>query len=136
MSNEIPSILSHVSIGTNQFEAASRFYCRVLSALEIKVMHQAEGAIAFGRQFPEFWLQQPINGQPATTGNGSHFSFIATSKEQVDRFYQVAIAEGGTDAGEPGPRPCYGEPYYGCFVYDLDGHKIEANFWDFSLGNP
>ncbi|MEL7332164.1 MAG: VOC family protein, partial [Cyanobacteria bacterium J06560_2] len=22
------------------------------------------------------------------------------------------------------------EPYYGCFVRDLEGHKIEAAFWD------
>ena len=27
----------------------------------------------------------------------------------------------------PGPRPEYGPGYYGAFVYDLDGHKIEAN---------
>ena len=31
--------------------------------------------------------------------------------------------------GASGPRPLYGEPYDGCFVYDPDGHKIEAAFW-------
>jgi hypothetical protein len=33
----------------------------------------------------------------------------------------------------PGPQPQYGEPYYHCFVRDLDGHNIEAAFWDFEL---
>ena len=36
----------------------------------------------------------------------------------------------GKDNGPPGPRPIYGDPYYGCFVFDLDGNKIEATFWD------
>ena len=42
-------------------------------------------------------------------------------------------AAGARDEGQPGPRPEYGEPYYGCFVRDLDGHKIEATYWDEAL---
>jgi predicted lactoylglutathione lyase len=30
-------------------------------------------------------------------------------------------------------RPDYSEPYYGCFVRDLDGHKIEAVYCDEAL---
>ena len=33
---------------------------------------------------------------------------------------------GGSDDGEPGPRPDYGPDYYGAFVRDPDGNKIEA----------
>ena len=51
----------------------------------------------------------------------------------VHAFYEAAIAEGASDEGSPGPRPDYGEPYYGCFVRDLDGHKIEAAYWDIAL---
>lgn len=28
--------------------------------------------------------------------------------------------------GAPGPRPQYSETYYGAYVRDLDGHKIQA----------
>ncbi|MEH2120583.1 hypothetical protein [Nostoc sp.] len=35
--------------------------------------------------------------------------------------------------GAPGGRSDYSEPYYGCFVRDPDGHKIEAAFWDEQL---
>ena len=56
----------------------------------------------------------------------------ATSTEQLQAFYDAALANGGVDNGAPGPRPDYGEPYYGCFVKDPDGHKLEATFWDAS----
>jgi len=46
-------------------------------------------------------------------------------------FHQAALAAGGLNDGAPGSRPDYGEPYYGCFVRDPDGHKIEV--WDMQL---
>ena len=88
------------------------------------------GAVAYGKQFPEFWVQTPINGATATVGNGTHFCFFANSCEQVDAFYAAALKLGARDDGEPGPRPEYSEAYYGCFVLDIDGHKIEASYWD------
>ncbi|MBM7061441.1 VOC family protein [Pseudomonas sp. UL073] len=128
-----PSILSHVSIGTNQFERAVAFYDEVLATLGCQRIMEHPGAVAYGRDFPEFWVQRPIDGQPASLGNGTHFGFIALGKEAVDAFYQAALAAGASGDGAPGPREEYGAPYYGCFVRDLDGHKIEAAFWDSTL---
>ena len=91
------------------------------------------GAVAWGKIYPEFWVQTPINGEPASLGNGTHIGFWADSQDAVRAFYDAAIAAGATDDGAPGPRPEYGEPYYGCFVRDLDGHKIEASYWDMEL---
>ena len=51
----------------------------------------------------------------------------------VHAFYDAALEAGASPDGPPGPRPHYGEPYYGCFVRDLDGHKIEAAYWDAEL---
>lgn len=128
---ENPSIMSHVSIGTNRFEEAIAFYDKVLATVGAKrVMDLSEhGAIAYGRQFPEFWVGKPHDGERAATGNGTHFAFLATTKEQVHAFYEAALSMGASPDGPPGPRPHYGEPYYGCFVRDLDGHKIEAMAW-------
>ncbi|QAT83779.1 glyoxalase/bleomycin resistance protein/dioxygenase [Corallococcus coralloides] len=134
MSDENPSILSHVSIGTNDFARAVAFYDAVLTPLGCRRVLDFPNAVAYGRQFPEFWVQTPIDGKPATVGNGTHFCFIATSKQAVDAFHQAALKAGATDDGAPGPRPLYGPPYYGCFVRDPDGHKVEAHFWDTSLG--
>ena len=129
MTAENPSIVSHVSIGTNNFDRAVAFYDRVFAALGCKQIVKYPGAVAYGRQFPEFWVQKPIDGKPATVGNGSHIGFIANSKDAVHAFHKAALEAGGTDDGAPGPRPDYGEAYYGCFVRDLDGNKIEATYW-------
>ncbi len=126
MPDENPSIISHISLGTNDFERATAFYDRVLATLGCKRVLDFPGAVAYGKQFPELWVQSPIDGEPAAPANGSHVGFTAASKEEVQAFYDAAIAAGARDDGAPGPRPDYGEDYYGCFVFDPDGHKIES----------
>lgn len=128
-----PSIMSHVSVGTNDYHRAIAFYDAVLPTLGIKKIMEHPGATAYGREYPEFWVQIPFDNQTATVGNGSHFAFLATSKAMVDAFHAAGVKAGGTDDGAPGPRPLYGEPYYGGFLRDLDGNKIEATFWDLEL---
>ena len=133
MAEENPSILSHVSLGTNDFERAVRFYDQVLSTLAIKRIMAHPGAVAYGKMYPEFWVQTPIDGKPASVGNGTHVGFVAATKQDVHAFHAAALLAGAVDDGAPGPRPDYGEPYYGCFVRDPDGHKIEAAYWDLEL---
>jgi catechol 2,3-dioxygenase-like lactoylglutathione lyase family enzyme len=128
-----PSLISHVSIGSDDFGRALRFYDAVMPTLGCRRILEHPGAVAWGRLYPEFWVQTPIDGRAASVGNGSHVGFVATSREQVHAFWNAALAAGARGEGEPGPRPHYGEPYYGCFVRDPDGHKIEAAFWDASF---
>ncbi len=128
-----PSIISHVSIGTNDVERALRFYDAVIAAIGGRRVMEHPGAVAYGRAYPEFWVQAPIDCAPASVGNGSHFGFVATSKAEVDAFHAAGIAAGAIDDGKPGPRTDYGAPYYGCFLRDPDGNKIEAAFWDVEL---
>lgn len=128
-----PSVLSHISIGTNDFDRSVAFYDAVLPVLGVKRIMMFPGAAAYGKVYPEFWVQTPVDGAPATVGNGFHVGFIAATKEDVHRFHEAALAAGATDEGAPGPRPEYGDPYYGCFLRDPDGHKIEATYWDIEL---
>lgn len=132
--NTNPSIMSHVSIGTNDFAAATAFYDKALEALGARRVLDFPDAVAYGREFPEFWVHPPHNGEKASVGNGTHFAFLADSRELVDAFYSAALRAGAASEGEPGPRPLYGEAYYGCFVRDPDGHKVEAMHWDETLG--
>lgn len=136
MSADHPSIVSHVSLGSNRFEEAVAFYEKVLATLGARRIMEHPGAVAFGKQFPEFWVQKPADGGPASVANGVHFGFMAASREQVQAFHAAGLAAGARDDGAPGPRPEYGAPYYGCFLRDLDGHKIEAVFWDEALPSP
>jgi catechol 2,3-dioxygenase-like lactoylglutathione lyase family enzyme len=129
-----PSIMSHVSVGTNDFARAVVFYDAVLATVGARrLVDHTPDAVAYGKQYPEFWVNRPLDEKAATIGNGSHFSFFAKSREEVEAFHAVALANGGQDEGAPGPRPEYGAPFFGCYVRDLDGNKIEATFWDTSL---
>lgn len=89
-------------------------------------------AVAYGKQFPEFRVVIPHDDQVATVGNGTNIEFISNSKAAVHAFYEAALNAGGIDCGAPGPRPILGDPFYGCFIIDPDGHNIEASFWDSS----
>ncbi len=120
-------MLHHVSVGVRDVERAATFYDAVLAALGYKrVMEFLPYAIAYGDEYPSFWVQLPHNQQEASVGNGAHIGFIARSKDAVDNFHAEGLAMGGTSDGEPGPRPDYGPDYYGAFVIDLDGNKVEA----------
>jgi catechol 2,3-dioxygenase-like lactoylglutathione lyase family enzyme len=122
-------MLHHVSVGVHDVERAAKFYDPVLKTLGYRrVMEFLPHAIAYGedRERPEFWIQLPQNQQPATSGNGVHVAFLAKSRQVVSKFHDAALKQGGSNGGEPGPRPDYGPSYYGAFIYDLDGNKIEA----------
>ncbi len=135
MTDTPESALSHVSLGTNDYARAVAFYDAILPTIGVyKIMEEGK-ARAYGRGFPEFWVQQPFDEKPAAPANGVHVAFLAKSRLDVDEFYKAGIEAGAKDAGEPGPRPMYGEPYYGCFLIDPDGHKIEAMFWDESIAD-
>ena len=136
MSNEPESAISHVSLGTDDLKRATRFDDAVLATLGIRRVMEHPGGVAYGRAFPEFWLQRPLDGQRASVGNGTHVAFLATSIEQVQAFHAAAMAAGGTDAGAPGPRPEYTAAYHGAFVRDPDGHKIEATYFDLNAAGP
>ena len=129
-----PSIMTHVSVGVSDMARSTAFYDAVLATIGARrVLEEGGFAVAYGKQFPEFWVQMPANGAPPSVGNGYHFGFAAASRAEVDAFHAAAVAAGGKDDGAPGPREHYGPEYYGGFIRDPDGHKIEAMFWD---GSP
>ena len=91
-----PSALSHVSLGTNRFGEAAAFYDTVLATLGIGRVHDLSEhqAIAYGRAFPEFWIQRPHDGQPAQTANGVHVAFLAESNaQQVSKVRRILDEE-------------------------------------------
>ena len=120
------SVLSHVSLGTNDFARAKPFYDAVLATLQIGCVMDFPGGAGYGRAFPEFWIQSPHDGGRAGTGNGVHVAFLANSVDEVNAFHAKALELGGQDDGAPGYRPEYTPGYYAAFVRDLDGNKIEA----------
>ena len=121
-------MLDHVSIPVADLDKAAAFYDAVLACLGLARRKQVPGAIGYGpssRPAPVFWLERRT-ARSATPGLGLHISFQAADHASVDAFHRAALAAGARDAGPPGPRPQYTQPFYGAFVFDLDGFKIEA----------
>jgi catechol 2,3-dioxygenase-like lactoylglutathione lyase family enzyme len=130
-------MLHHVSIGVASVERAAQFYDAVLSKLGFKrVMEVMPYGIAYGLKTPQFWVQLPHDQRSASGGNGTHIAFSASSRAAVNAFHAAALSAGGNDEGPPGPRPEYTPEYYGAFVRDLDGNKIEAVFFDMGSTKP
>lgn len=124
--------LDHVSIGVTNVKRSKAFYDAVLAPLgmapvmPVEINGQLVGVGYGAPGKPSFWIQLPINGQPASMGNGVHIAFRSDTRAAVDAFYIAALEQGGIDDGKPGLRGEYHPDYYGAFVRDPDGNKIEA----------
>ncbi|MGE0045211.1 MAG: VOC family protein [Hyphomonadaceae bacterium] len=123
--------LDHVSVGVADVAKAKRFYDAILPPLGMRALMPVEingtlVAVGYGETHPAFWIGLPINGQPASMGNGVHIAFTAPDRAAVDAFYLAALANGGVEDGGPGLRTEYHPDYYAAFVRDPEGNKIEA----------
>lgn len=124
-------MFSHVTVGTRDLERSGRFYDAVLVPLGLKrrvVLPDGGPAalcwVSAHASLPRFYVYSQYNGEPATVGNGSMAAFLAPSEAAVDSAYADGLAHGGSAAGAPGPRPHYGDGYYGAYLRDPDGNKI------------
>jgi len=119
-------MLHHVSVGTNNIAEARAFYDPVMNVLGLRVLSADDESVDYGTSDIFFSVETPVDRRKASSGNGVHIAFKAMTRTMVDKFYAVALANGGKDAGAPGLRPEYDAHYYGAFVCDPDGNKIEA----------
>lgn len=120
-------MFSHVTLGTNDFARSERFYDAVMAVLGHPVLFKAGGTAAYGTlKGPKVFIVPPFDGKSAQPGNGVHVAFEVDTRATVDAFHKAALAHGGSDEGAPGPRPHYHKNYYGAYVRDPDGNKIQA----------
>lgn len=124
-------MFSHVTVGTNDMGRATAFYDAILAPLGLRqrVVEPDGGPpaacwIVPAKSLPRFYVYVPFDGEPSSAGNGSMVAFAAPSPEAVDTAYEAGLAAGGRDEGPPGPRPRYGDGYYGAYLRDPDGNKV------------
>lgn len=121
-------MLLYTTVGTNDLEAAGRFYDAVLPCLGYRRQKEAPGEIGYAADDDvrcRFWVVEPFNREPATFGNGVTIALVAPDRAAVDAFHAAALAAKGTDEGAPGLRPFHAN-FYAAFVRDLDGNKLAA----------
>lgn len=92
-------MIHHISLGTNDLARSKRFYDAVLPIVGILPMTEDAGGLGYGSGTFHFSVQVPIDGKPATVGNGTHIAFAAEDRAMVDRFHAAALANGGSDDG-------------------------------------
>lgn len=119
-------MIDHLSIAVSDLARSTAFYEAALSPLGYSRLVEREKTVGFGKRYPEIWLNHRPGMTPADADTGHHVCLRASSSEAVDAFHAAALANGGADAGPPGPRPAAMTNYYGAFILDPDGAKLEA----------
>ena len=121
-------MIDHLALQVSDLKKSEHFYDRALEPLGYKKL--METPQEFGGRMVLGWgdsLDTDIwIGEGQRTAPRLHVAFRAENHEQVEAFYEAALAAGGKDNGKPGLRPQYHENYYGAYVLDPDDHNIEA----------
>lgn len=118
-------MIDHVSIPVRDLERAIEFYKAALSPLGMRCLVIRDRTAGFGKRYPEFWLNLRDN-LTTVSDPGAHVALRALSEVMVQEFYTAAVTLGGVDDGAPGPRHGEKSDYFGAFIRDPDGNKIEV----------
>ena len=118
-------MFSHVMIGTNNLDKSKAFYDAVLGTLGVPAGVVDRHRIFWRTPAGVFSVSLPIDGQPATLGNGSTIGFACASAEQADAWHAAGLANGGTTCEDPpGVREGANGKLYLAYLRDPDGNKI------------
>jgi catechol 2,3-dioxygenase-like lactoylglutathione lyase family enzyme len=121
-------MIDHIILTVSDLHKSAEFYTKALTPIGYSISSeftlastQAKG-FGFGAgEGRDFFITEGRKVAPPI-----HVAFRVSKREQVDAFYQTAIAAGGRDNGKPDLTPEYDPNYYSAYVFDPDGHNIEA----------
>lgn len=120
-------MLDHVDFDTADYQVSRSFYIACLAPLGIELVlehkrHTGLMGAGFGRNSKaQFFI-----GEGTAIRGRLHVAFEAQSQAAVDAFYREALKAGARSKGEPGIRARYAPNWYAAFVFDPDGHTVEA----------
>jgi catechol 2,3-dioxygenase-like lactoylglutathione lyase family enzyme len=118
-------MIGYVTLGTNDREKSAIFYDALCGELGVGRMMENDQFIAWGKPGggAGIGLTRPADGNAASVGNGVMVALEAKDEAQVQRLYDIALANGGSCEGPPGAR---GEGFYAGYFRDPDGNKLNA----------
>lgn len=123
-------MFSHVFVGSNDLTKSKAFYDATLSQLG----HGPGAVDPHGRclyMTPSgvFGVTAPINGEPASVGNGQTIGFAAHSQAEVEQWHQAGLDHGGVAIEQPpGIRESGAVKIFIAYLRDPDGNKICATY--------
>ena len=117
-------MFSHIMIGTNDLEKSKVFYDAVLGTLGVRPGSVDRHRVFYRTPTGVFSVSVPIDGQPATIGNGGTIGFACDSPEQADAWHAAGVANGGATCEDPPGVREGGAKLYLAYLRDPDGNKI------------
>ena len=121
-------MFSHVMLGSNDIDKSKRFYDALFTATGGKEGRvDTKGRLMYMHNGSMFLVTPPIDGQPATSGNGSTIGFAVDGPEQAKAWHEAGVAAGGTAIEDPpGVRSGMGVNLYLAYLRDPSGNKLCA----------
>ena len=120
-------MIGYVTLGTNDLPRAAAFYDAVAKEMGFGRMMEEGEFIAWG-DFESgtagIAATKPFDGEAACVGNGTMVALQVDNTDKVQAVYDVALANGASDEGAPGPRG--DEGFYAGYFRDLDGNKLNV----------
>jgi catechol 2,3-dioxygenase-like lactoylglutathione lyase family enzyme len=123
-------LLDHVSISVKTLPDCVEFYDAIMGSLGCEKVYETETSLGYGVRCTageeNHSCLAVYESSSANTDDARHWCFKAESRSVVESFYQAGIDYGGKCNGAPGLRVNYHESYYGAFLYDPFGNRVEA----------
>ncbi|MFO1255736.1 MAG: VOC family protein [Sphingomonadaceae bacterium] len=119
---------SHNMVGSNDLARSKQFYDATFKAIGgNEAIQDEKGRLIYMHNGGIFLVTQPIDGQPATAGNGCTIGLAMDSPEQADAWHAAGVANGGTAIEDPpGVREGGMGALYLAYLRDPDGNKLCA----------
>ena len=119
-------MFSHVMIGSNDLDRSKRFYDATFAVLGAGPgITDAKGRLIYSHGGAFFMITRPIDGQPATAGNGTTIGIGMADSAQANAWHAAGVASGGAAVEDP-PGVRDGSDLYLAYLRDPDGNKLCA----------
>ena len=120
-------MFSHMMVGSNDIDRSKKFYDATFGAIGGKPgITDDKGRLIYMHNGGVFLVTKPIDGKPATAGNGCTIG-LAMTPEQADAWHAAGVSAGGTAIEDaPGIREGGMGKLYLAYLRDPDGNKLCA----------
>lgn len=121
-------MFSHVMLGSNDIERSRKFYDAIFTAIGgTPGTLNPKGRLVYIHKGERLVIGKPLNGEPATAGNGSTIGFAIETPEKIDEWWKAGGENGGTQIEDsPGVRKNPAGDMYLAYLRDPDGNKLCA----------
>lgn len=119
---------SHMMVGSNDKEKARTFYDAVFKAIGAEPgIIDPKGRLVYMHNGAAFLVDEPLDGNPASPGNGMTIGFLIDDNAKVDAWHAAGVANGGTAIEDPpGWRYAGERKAYVAYLRDPDNNKLCA----------